>query len=428
MSETIITVENLSKRYLIGHRAAQREHYVALRDVLSREARNFTRKAIDLVRGRQIIQGDEVEEFWALQNVSFEVKRGEILGIIGRNGAGKSTLLKILSRITAPTGGRVVLGGRVASLLEVGTGFHRELTGRENIFLNGAILGMTQREIRRKFDEIVTFAQVEKFVDTPVKQFSSGMYMRLAFAVAAHLEPEILIVDEVLAVGDAEFQKKCLGKMDEVSRREGRTVLLVSHNLAAVAALTNRALVLDSGCVINDGQTQDAILAYLSTGGNSRTYQRMPDLRTDLPHISRVEVITSGENGVHQFGKPLEVKLWIKHHRPMVKACLSVQIVNQFQQCVVYAWAYYPEVNFGNEEGESLLICRFPSLQLNVGQFSLRLYLNEPPQGEVYDKLDGICPFEVIRTDKTNLWGWHPDECAYHEKWDWTVSDADATT
>ena len=173
-----------------------------------------------------MVQGDEVEEFWALKDVSFEVKQGEVLGIIGRNGAGKSTLLKILSRITEPTEGRVLLRGASASLLEVGTGFHPELTGRENIFLNGAILGMTQREIRKKFDEIVAFAEVEKFLDTPVKHYSSGMYVRLAFAVAAHLEPEILIVDEVLAVGDAEFQKKCLGKMDEVSKSQGRTVLV----------------------------------------------------------------------------------------------------------------------------------------------------------------------------------------------------------
>ena len=215
MSDIVIIVENLSKRYLVGHQSAERERYTALRDVIGREARNFARKAVDFVRGRQIVQGDEVEEFWALKDVSFEVKRGEVLGIIGRNGAGKSTLLKILSRITEPTRGRAILRGRVASLLEVGTGFHPELTGRENIFLNGAILGMTRAEIVRKFDEIVAFAEVERFLDTPVKRYSSGMYVRLAFAVAAHLEPEILIVDEVLAVGDAEFQKKCLGKMQD---------------------------------------------------------------------------------------------------------------------------------------------------------------------------------------------------------------------
>ncbi len=217
MTQNAIIVENLSKRYLIGHRSASggRYQYSSLRDVLGRRIRNFARKAANMARGRQIVQGDEIEEFWALKDVSFDVKQGEVLGIIGRNGAGKSTLLKILSRITEPTEGRVSLHGRVASLLEVGTGFHPELTGRENIFLNGAILGMTQREIRKKFDEIVAFADIERFLDTPVKHFSSGMYVRLAFAVAAHLEPEILVVVEVLAVGDFEFQKKFMGKMNE---------------------------------------------------------------------------------------------------------------------------------------------------------------------------------------------------------------------
>src|SRR4029450_5305525 len=216
MSDIAISVENLSKSYLIGHQARQRESYTALRDVLAREVRNFARKGLDFVGGREIVQGDEVEQFWALRDVSFDVKRGEVLGIIGRNGAGKSTLLKILSRITEPTRGRATMRGRVASLREVGPGFHPELTGRENIFLNGAILGMTQQEIRRKFDEIVAFAEIEKFLDTPVKHYSSGMYVRLAFAVAAHLEPEILLVDEVLAVGDVGFQRKCLGRLGDV--------------------------------------------------------------------------------------------------------------------------------------------------------------------------------------------------------------------
>ena len=208
MSDTVISVEELSKSYQVGHKSSDQgyKRYTALRDVIGDEVRNFARNAINIIRGRQVVLGDQVEEFWALKDVSFDVKRGEVLGIIGRNGAGKSTLLKILSRITEPTRGRVLIRGRVASLLEVGTGFHPELTGRENIYLNGAILGMTRTEIRRKFDEIVAFAEVEKFLDTPVKRYSSGMYVRLAFAVAAHLEPEILIVDEVLAVGDAEFQ------------------------------------------------------------------------------------------------------------------------------------------------------------------------------------------------------------------------------
>ena len=271
MSDAIITVENLSKKYLVGHQSGSRSrsNYTALRDVIGREIRNVARKTVDVVRGRQIVQGDEVEEFWALKDVSFEVKQGEVLGIIGRNGAGKSTLLKILSRITEPTRGRVTLRGRVASLLEVGTGFHPELTGRENIFLNGAILGMSRVEIKRKFDEIVAFAEVEKFLDTPVKHFSSGMYVRLAFAVAAHLEPEILVVDEVLAVGDIDFQEKCLGKMRAVSG-EGRTVIFVSHNMAAIRTLCRAGLLLGEGQVLFQGSASEAITTYLAHAPVSR--------------------------------------------------------------------------------------------------------------------------------------------------------------
>jgi lipopolysaccharide transport system ATP-binding protein len=271
MPEPAFVVENLSKSYLVGHRSDRLEQrgHATLRDVIVREVRSFGRNAIDLLSGRQVVQGDEVEEFWALKNVSFEVKEGEAFGIIGRNGAGKSTLLKVLSRITEPTEGRVKLRGRVASLLEVGTGFHPELTGRENIFLNGAILGMKKQEIRRKFDEIVAFAQVDKFLDTPVKRYSSGMYVRLAFAVAAHLEPEILIVDEVLAVGDAEFQKKCLGKMNEVSRRDGRTVLFVSHNMGAITSLCPQVIWIDKGSVRQQGAARAVIGDYLNQSVSS---------------------------------------------------------------------------------------------------------------------------------------------------------------
>jgi len=260
--DVVIRAEGLGKKYVIGH-AAERERYVALRDVLVRSARNLWRKTADMAQGRAIVGGVSVEEFWALRDVSFEVKRGEVLGIIGRNGAGKSTLLKILSRITEPTEGRVTINGRVASLLEVGTGFHPELTGRENIYLNGAILGMTRAEIRKKFDEIVAFAEVEKFLDTPVKRYSSGMYVRLAFAVAAHLEPEILVVDEVLAVGDAEFQKKCIGKMSEVSSG-GRTVLIVSHSLPVITSLCGRAVLLNKGKVCAQGDVSKTVRAYLA--------------------------------------------------------------------------------------------------------------------------------------------------------------------
>jgi lipopolysaccharide transport system ATP-binding protein len=424
MSETIITVENLSKSYLLGHKSDARERgYMSLRDVITREAHNFVRKASDLMRGRQVVEGDEVEEFQALEKVSFEVRRGEILGIIGRNGAGKSTLLKILSRITEPTAGRVLLRGRVASLLEVGTGFHAELTGRENIFLNGAILGMTQREIRRKFDEIVAFAEVDNFLDTPVKRYSSGMYVRLAFAVAAHLEPEILIVDEVLAVGDAEFQKKCLGKMQDVAAREGRTVLFVSHNLAAVSALSTRAILLRRGRVDLDGPVGDAVTAYLSSGARSAVYERGEDRDTASPHIGRAEIVTSAANGVHQFGEALEARFWIRHRKPLLKGCFSFQIVNQFQQPILHAWALHPDLRFGTTPGETLLVCRFPSLRLNIGQFSLRTHLTEPPGGDAYERLEDICQFEVVRTGDAMLFGWQPDMCAYHEKWEWAVPD-----
>ena len=286
--EIVIRAERLGKRYSIGH-AAERERYVALRDVMARGARNLWSKAAVVARGRPFASGNTVEEeFWALKDITFEVKRGEVLGIIGRNGAGKSTLLKILSRITEPTEGRVTINGRVASLLEVGTGFHPELTGRENVYLNGAILGMTRAEIRSKFDEIVAFAEVEKFLDLPVKRYSSGMYVRLAFAVAAHLEPEILVVDEVLAVGDVEFQKKCLGKMDEASRREGRTVLFVSHNMAALASLCQTAMLLKNGRIAEAGPTGRTIESYSSI---PREEARIAfPVRPDVPSITAVSV------------------------------------------------------------------------------------------------------------------------------------------
>src|SRR5438309_2473909 len=236
MSDVVIATEGLGKKYVIGHQA-ENGRYVALRHVLTHNVRSMWHKTKDLLRGDVPVLGDSREDIWALRDINLEIRQGDVVGIIGRNGSGKSTLLKLLSRITEPTEGRVSIRGRVSSLLEVGTGFHPELTGRENIVLNGAILGMTRAEIRRKFDEIVAFAEIEKFLDTPVKRYSSGMYVRLAFAVAAHLDPEILLVDEVLAVGDAQFQKKCLGKIDDVSRREGRTVLFVSHNMGVVTSL-----------------------------------------------------------------------------------------------------------------------------------------------------------------------------------------------
>src|SRR3954447_2212125 len=284
--EIVIRAEGLGKRYDIGH-TVERERYVALRDVLARGARGVWRRTADMLRGRAVIPGDSVEEFWALRDVSFEVKRGDVLGIVGRNGAGKSTLLKILSRITEPSEGRVTVRGRVASLLEVGTGFHPELTGRENIYLNGAILGMTRSEIRRKFDEIVAFAEVERFLDTPVKHYSSGMYVRLAFAVAAHLEPEILVVDEVLAVGDAVFQQKCLGKMQDVAGH-GRTVLFVSHNMASIEAICTRALLFDGGRIMCQGLVESVTSAYASRSELAYSTSFAPNPKS--PSICRISV------------------------------------------------------------------------------------------------------------------------------------------
>ena len=330
MSDSPIVVENLSKSYLLGHRSGEgaKYKYTALREVVGREICNFVRKAADLARGRQIVQGDEIEEFWALKDVGFEVKHGEVLGIIGRNGAGKSTLLKILSRITEPTEGRVLLRGRVASLLEVGTGFHPELTGRENIYLNGAILGMRRAEIRRKFDEIVAFAQVEKFLDTPVKRYSSGMYVRLAFAVAAHLEPDILVVDEVLAVGDAEFQRKCLGKMEEVSRREGRTVLVVSHNMGVVTSLCTRALWLGQGSIQDQGPAEAVVRHYLAQFAPSQ------DISIRLDHLQREHWLADERFRFEclewlspfplQQGEPAKVRLRFEARTPISDVSITV--------------------------------------------------------------------------------------------------------
>lgn len=258
MSDKVIRVENLGKKYIIGHQ--KQERYTALRDVVADGAKSLGRQMLKPF-GKKM-HNPANEEFWALKDVSFEIEQGERVGIIGRNGAGKSTLLKILSRITEPTTGRVAIKGRVASLLEVGTGFHPELTGRENIYLNGAILGMSKAEIKKNFDEIVAFAEVEKFLDMPVKRYSSGMYVRLAFAVAAYLEPEILVVDEVLAVGDVQFQKKCLGKMEDAGK-EGRTVLFVSHNMGAIERLCNQGILLKSGQLYHIGSIQEVINYYL---------------------------------------------------------------------------------------------------------------------------------------------------------------------
>jgi lipopolysaccharide transport system ATP-binding protein len=376
MSDIAITVENLSKSYLIGHQASQREPYIALRDVIAREARNFARMGLDLIRGREIVQGDEVEQFWALRDVSFEVKRGEVLGIIGRNGAGKSTLLKILSRITEPDGGRAVVRGRVASLLEVGTGFHAELTGRENIFLNGAILGMTRAEIRRKFDEIVAFAEVERFLDTPVKRYSSGMYVRLAFAVAAHLEPEVLVIDEVLAVGDASFQKKSLGKMQSVAARENRTVLFVSHNLQAVQSLCDRAMLLDSGTVEMQGASRAVVAHYLRHAQSPKGERMWPEHAApgnDAVSLLAVRILgpDRGPNGSVDTDKDFFVELEFMARRLDKSLCVGFDLANSDGVTVLRSYQTdsleerWPSIRVGRNRWR----CKIPPGLLNGGNY-----------------------------------------------------------
>jgi lipopolysaccharide transport system ATP-binding protein len=283
MSRPIIAVENLSKKYIIGRKSNNNE---GLRHVLERIART----PLAILKEKKLFRKHHKEEFWAIKNISLNINQGEMIGVIGRNGAGKSTLLKLLSRITEPTTGRITLRGRVASLLEVGTGFHPELTGRENIYLNGAILGMSRAEIKRKFDEIIAFAEIDTFLDTPVKRYSSGMYVRLAFAVAAHLEPDILIVDEVLAVGDSAFQKKCLGKMENATLKEGRTVLLVSHQMPAIQNLCKRCILMDQGSIVCEGNTSEVVKKYMSK--SEKLANDLPLFRLDRSGIGDI-VVTS---------------------------------------------------------------------------------------------------------------------------------------
>ena len=326
---TVITVENLGKKYTLHHQ--QREQYTALRDVISNGVRNLSKKIFSPFTPHSSPLSAS-EDFWALKDVSFEVKQGDRIGIIGRNGAGKSTLLKILSRITEPTTGSVRIKGRVASLLEVGTGFHPELSGRENIFLNGAILGMGRAEIKKKFDEIVDFAEIEKFLDTPVKRYSSGMYVRLAFAVAAHLEPEILIVDEVLAVGDAQFQKKCLGKMEDVSAKEGRTVLFVSHNMSAIRSLCRRSILLEQGSILYAGGPYEAIDLYVSGMHKKYSYDfyLSPLERADYmsDKLRLIQLRFNGGEGVWN-GRPLEIELFFECNEDVEEVSFGVGICNR---------------------------------------------------------------------------------------------------
>jgi lipopolysaccharide transport system ATP-binding protein len=398
MSEVAIAVQNLSKRYAIG---VTRQRYDTLRDCIAGGFHSLFRRR----NGTQNVKST----FWALKDISLEVKRGEVVGIIGPNGAGKSTLLKILSRITSPTEGRARICGRVGSLLEVGTGFHPELTGRENIYLNGAILGMKRAEIARKFDEIVAFSEIERFVDTPVKRYSSGMYVRLAFGVAAHLEPEILIVDEVLAVGDAGFQRKCLGRMQGVAR-EGRTVLFVSHNMSAVEALCNRVCLLREGRMRLSGSPKSAIERYLA---DSFVAWRSAERQSiDLTHaegrpdgyrclLRRLELFTENGrplNGSLRIGEPLKIRVSFCLERPTSRADIALGFDNHMgQRILTVSSMFLPRDSDVARVGDQTLVCDIPSMILLPGEYSIKVILDIGGQSE--DAVLDAARFEISPAD-----------------------------
>jgi lipopolysaccharide transport system ATP-binding protein len=391
-----IRVQNLSKEYVIGGRPRAHETFrEMLADAFLSPYRRYRRLGGDASRE---------ERFFALKDVSFEIAPGEVVGIIGRNGAGKSTLLKVLSGITEPTAGRVELTGRTSSLLEVGTGFHQDLTGRENIFLNGALLGMSQAEIREKFDDIVAFSEVEKFLDTPVKHYSSGMYVRLAFAVAAHLEPEILIVDEVLSVGDAKFQQKCLGKMEDAAR-SGRTVLLVSHNMTAVRSLCSRAIWLDSGSIVMDGDAGAVSAAYLESNAKIALEQiwENPDTApgNDRIRIHRVSIGPDGEGstGGLSVATPLRLAFEFWNRAPSAQLNLSMVLYDIHNVCIFNSFSEprpYPE---GLVRG----ICHIPGNLLNDAKYRVRLLIVEDTSVPLVD-LDSLAFFEIRETERPGKW------------------------
>ncbi|OQA19943.1 MAG: Teichoic acids export ATP-binding protein TagH [Chloroflexi bacterium ADurb.Bin360] len=379
MNDIAIRVENLSKRYRIGV-----ERHDTLRDALSSFLPRIPRlhpqdKEIREIRDHS---WQKESEFWALRDVSFEIKRGEVVGVIGRNGAGKSTLLKILSRITEPTTGLAEIHGRVGSLLEVGTGFHPELTGRENIYLNGAILGMKRTEIDRKFDEIVAFSEIEKFLDTPVKRYSSGMYVRLAFAVAAHLEPEILLVDEVLAVGDAAFQKKCVGKMGDVAR-EGRTVLFVSHNLGIIVDLCTRAILLSGGRISRDSLPADIVAGYIAHDSMHHGYRDLRfwnEERSGTGDLRVTYVCTTDVGGKlkskYSYGEPICIHVGTEG-KSGTECVVGISIRNSSGQLVLHYSNLddRAEVFLTGEKSEIVLV--IPSNPLNDGEYSLTVWLGD---------------------------------------------------
>ncbi len=396
MSEIALRVENLGKKYIIGHQKSG-----DLRGSVSNKLKNLF--------GRS---DRSEEEFWALRDINFEVKQGEAVGIIGRNGAGKSTLLKILSRIAHPTTGRFEINGRVSSLLEVGTGFHQELTGRENIFLNGTILGMKRNEIKAKFDQIVEFSGVEQFLDTPVKHYSSGMTVRLAFSVAAHLEPEILIIDEVLAVGDAEFQKKCLGKMDEVSKNEGRTVLFVSHNLPSLKTICTKGMLIDKGHLKTQGDIGYTIQAYTQGHLRMKTLQDGVRNLRDGEIIKQLKINNSEEATITVHDRHLEVQFNLSLSRRLE---FEFQMHIKKEDMIICSYSHFVKgKTIVYEPGDYFFSYKIDLPDLRSGNYSLDVCFAEAFVGWFANNMDGIELVIINESHKTflnqeslNWWGSH---------------------
>jgi lipopolysaccharide transport system ATP-binding protein len=409
MSSRAVDVIGLSKQFTLDHRE---------------RATTLGERVLNAVR-HPLSDASSTETLWALKDLSFSVPVGEAVGIIGRNGAGKSTLLKILSRITPPTTGEVRLRGLVGSLLEVGTGFHPELTGRENIFLNGAILGMRRKEIAQRFDEIVAFAEVERFLDTPVKRYSSGMYVRLAFAVAAHLEPDILIVDEVLAVGDAEFQRKCLGKMGEVAGA-GRTVLFVSHALQMISTLTTRVLLLDAGQMLFDGPTAEGLAAYRRMHQTDAGPRLTRPVTEGMNRLASAQVITSAADGVHHFGRPLQIEFEVDVREPAATLDFSVQLVNADDRPITHLWCFDETTAWRRERGRYRLTFYVSQTHLYAGRYTLTTFLTDRRTNTVFESLTSVCPFTVTMEGRPREdYDWGARDASHLESVRWVLESLD---
>jgi lipopolysaccharide transport system ATP-binding protein len=400
MNDIAISIENVSKRYRLGVVGTG-----SLRDDLARFWAKMQGKEDPTLKiGQENILSQNSEEnfVWALKDINFEVKKGEVLGIIGKNGAGKSTLLKLLSKVTAPTSGEIKINGRIASLLEVGTGFHPELTGKENVFLNGAILGMTKSEIRSKFKEIVDFSGIGKYIDTPVKRYSSGMYVRLAFAVAAHLEPEILVVDEVLAVGDVDFQKKALGKMGEVSKEQGRTILFVSHNMTAIQTLCSRAVLLRNGMVTDIGSVDEIVHSYLKNETNKNLNVRWSEQEgpgNEFFTITAARIVIENASDIITVETPFSIEFEFISHVPGNKINLSLHLFNAFGEKVFNVLTPSRELN----NGKYLSKCYVPSDFLNDGFYTVDLMFVQDVSLPLLNVKD-LLAFEVNDIPRQGLW------------------------